>query len=76
MNELRNLSLKEHKYGIDIEVPLPALLVVLDSTVRRFGCRILVTLAGLFVVFTGLSLVWLVLFVRRGSEVVRKQVKR
>ncbi len=64
VNELRNLSLKEHKYGIDIEVPAASIISSFGFNSQAFWLPDIVTLAGLFVVFTGLSLVWLVLFVR------------
>lgn len=64
VNELRNLSLKEHKYGIDIEVPAASIISSFGFNSQAFWFPDIVTLAVLFVAFTGASLVWLVLFVR------------
>ncbi|EST07662.1 ABC-2 type transporter [Kalmanozyma brasiliensis GHG001] len=64
VNELRNLSLKEHKYGIDIEVPAASIISSFGFNSQAFWLPDIVTLAALFVAFTAASLVWLVLFVR------------
>ncbi|SPO21890.1 related to ABC transporter protein [Ustilago trichophora] len=64
VNELRNLSLKEHKYGIDIEVPAASIISSFGFNSQAFWFPDIVTLAVLFVAFTALSLVWLVAFVR------------
>ncbi|SJX61788.1 related to ABC transporter protein [Sporisorium reilianum f. sp. reilianum] len=64
VNELRNLSLKEHKYGIDIEVPAASIISSFGFNSQAFWFPDIVTLAALFVAFTVLSLVWLVMFVR------------
>lgn len=64
VNELRNLSLKEHKYGIDIEVPAASIISSFGFNSQAFWFPDIVTLAALFGAFTLASLVWLVLFVR------------
>ncbi|KAJ1027359.1 hypothetical protein NDA18_003367 [Ustilago nuda] len=64
VNELRNLSLKEHKYGIDIEVPAASIISSFGFNSQAFWFPDIVTLAVLFVAFTAASLGWLVMFVR------------
>ena len=64
INELRNLSLKEHKYGIDIEVPAASIISSFGFNSQAFWWPDIVTLVLLFVGFTALSLLWLVAFVK------------
>ncbi|SNX83178.1 related to ABC transporter protein [Melanopsichium pennsylvanicum] len=64
VNELRNLSLKEHKYGIDIEVPAASIISSFGFDSQAFWVPDIVTLAALFVGFTVLSAGWLVVFVK------------
>ncbi|ETS62918.1 hypothetical protein PaG_02684 [Moesziomyces aphidis] len=64
VNELRNLSLKEHKYGIDIEVPAASIISSFGFNSQAFWFPDIATLAALFVTFTTLSAVTLVVFVR------------
>ncbi|EPQ28766.1 uncharacterized protein PFL1_03569 [Pseudozyma flocculosa PF-1] len=64
VNELRNLSLKEHKYGIDIEVPAASVISTFGFNSQAFWWPDIATLAIQFSVLVGLSLLWLVLFVK------------
>ncbi|PWZ00557.1 hypothetical protein BCV70DRAFT_199829 [Testicularia cyperi] len=64
VNELRNLSLKEHKYGIDIEVPAASIISSFGFNSQAFWFPDIATLAILFAAFTTLSLLWLVAFVK------------
>ncbi|CAO1631682.1 unnamed protein product [Parajaminaea phylloscopi] len=63
VSQLSGLTLKEHKYGIDIEVPASVLLSSFGFRVADFLLDNLL-LAGTFLVFNSLSLLWLALFVR------------
>lgn len=64
VNELRNLSLKEHKYGIDIEVPAASIISSFGFNSQAFWFPDIVTLGALFVGFTVASAGWLVVFVK------------
>lgn len=63
VNELRSLSLKERKYGIDIDVPASVLLSSFGFDAQAYW-KDNVILAGIFALSTALSLTWLVYFVR------------
>ncbi|CAO1637298.1 unnamed protein product [Sympodiomycopsis kandeliae] len=63
VNELKSLSLKERKYGIEIDVPASVLLSSFGFDAQAYW-RDNVILAGMFTGFTLLSATWLVWFVR------------
>lgn len=63
VSQLSGLTLKEHKYGIDIEVPASVLLSSFGFRVADFALDNIL-LASTIVLFNGLSLTWLVFFVR------------
>lgn len=54
VSQLSSLTLKEHKYGIDIEVPASVLLSSFGFRVGDFALDNIL-LAGTFVLFNGLS---------------------
>lgn len=64
VNELRKLSLKEHKYGIDIDVPAASIISSFGFDAQAFWWPDVGTLAIQLVGFTALSLTWLILFVK------------
>lgn len=63
VSQLNGLTLKEHKYGIDIEVPASVLLSSFGFRVADFALDNIL-LAATFVLFNSLSLTWLTFFVR------------
>lgn len=64
VNELRKLTLKEHKYGIDIDVPAASIISSFGFNAQAFWWPDVSTLVLQFAGFTALSLVWLILFVK------------
>lgn len=63
VNELRTLSLTEHKYGIDINVPAATLLSSFGFDSQAYW-RDDIILAGVFGGLTIVSLGWLIVYVR------------
>ncbi|GAA6037205.1 hypothetical protein JCM8097_008619 [Rhodosporidiobolus ruineniae] len=64
VNEVRYLQLKDHRYGVDIEVPAAAILSMFGFRAQAFWFPDVTLLAGTFGVFVLLSYLSLVLFVR------------
>lgn len=64
ITQLRKLTLKEHKYGVDIDVPAASIISSFGFDSQAFWWPDIATLGIQFGAFTLLSLIWLVLFVR------------
>ncbi|GAA5884428.1 hypothetical protein JCM6882_005248 [Rhodosporidiobolus microsporus] len=64
VNEVRYLQLKDHRYGVDIEVPAATILSMFGFRAQAFWFPDVTLLVGCFATFTVLSYVSLVLFVR------------
>ncbi|GAA5967082.1 hypothetical protein JCM11641_000435 [Rhodosporidiobolus odoratus] len=64
VNEVRYLQLKDHRYGVDIEVPAATILSMFGFRAQAFWFPDVTLLAGCFGTFIILSYVSLVLFVR------------
>ncbi|KAE8212109.1 hypothetical protein CF327_g4215 [Tilletia walkeri] len=64
VNELRTLTLREHKYGVDIEVPAASIISTFGFNAQAYWWPDIATLGIQFGGFMLLSLVWLVVFVR------------
>ncbi|BGP14521.1 hypothetical protein JCM10213_005190 [Rhodosporidiobolus nylandii] len=64
VNEVRYLQLKDHRYGVDIEVPAATILSMFGFRAQAFWFPDVTLLAGCFATFILLSYVSLVLFVR------------
>jgi len=64
VNELRTLTLREHKYGVDIEVPAASIISTFGFNAQAFWWPDIATLGIQFGGFLLLSLIWLVVFVR------------
>ncbi|CAD6891573.1 unnamed protein product [Tilletia controversa] len=64
VNELRTLTLREHKYGVDIEVPAASIISTFGFNAQAYWWPDIATLGIQFGGFMLLSLLWLVIFVR------------
>ncbi|PWN48384.1 hypothetical protein IE53DRAFT_200044 [Violaceomyces palustris] len=64
VNELRTLTLTEHKFGIDIQVPAASIISSFGFNSQAFWWPDIATLGILFGSFTLASLIWLILFVK------------
>ncbi|GAA6011275.1 hypothetical protein JCM10207_008284 [Rhodosporidiobolus poonsookiae] len=64
VNEVRYLQLKDHRYGVDIEVPAAAILSMFGFQAQAFWFPDVTLLVGCFGGFVVLSYIALVLFVR------------
>ncbi|KAK4699026.1 ATP-binding cassette, subfamily G (WHITE), member 2, partial [Phenoliferia sp. Uapishka_3] len=64
VNEVRYLQLKDHRYGVDIEVPAATILSMFGFKAQAFWYPDVSLLVGLFVAFTAASYVALVLLVK------------
>ncbi|KAK0550556.1 FAD-dependent urate hydroxylase [Tilletia horrida] len=64
VNELRTLTLREHKYGVDIEVPAASIISTFGFNAQAFWWPDIATLGIQFGGFMILSLIWLIVFVR------------
>ncbi|GAA5829442.1 hypothetical protein JCM11251_005053 [Rhodosporidiobolus azoricus] len=64
VNEVRYLQLKDHRYGVDIEVPAAAILSMFGFQAQAFWFPDVTLLIGCFATFTLLSYVSLVFFVK------------
>ncbi|GAA5855775.1 hypothetical protein JCM8547_000351 [Rhodosporidiobolus lusitaniae] len=64
VNEVRYLQLKDHRYGVDIEVPAATILSMFGFRAQAFWFPDVALLAGCFGSFVILSYLALVLFVR------------
>ncbi|TNY21418.1 hypothetical protein DMC30DRAFT_350707 [Rhodotorula diobovata] len=64
VNEVRYLQLKDHRYGVDIEVPAATILSMFGFRAQAFWYPDVTLLAGYIVGFTVLSYVALVAFVK------------
>ncbi|KAL8286472.1 hypothetical protein RQP46_004489 [Phenoliferia psychrophenolica] len=64
VNEVRYLQLKDHRYGVDIEVPAATILSMFGFQAQAFWYPDVSLLVGLFIIFTAASYVALVLLVK------------
>jgi len=63
VNELRYLQLKQHKFGLELEVPAATILSMFGLRAVWYWPDITI-LAGMFAAFTGLSYAYLHLYVK------------
>ncbi|SCV74104.1 BQ2448_6536 [Microbotryum intermedium] len=64
VNEVRYLQLRDHRYGVDIEVPAATILSMFGFNAQAFWFPDMTLLLGVFVIFTALSFVALVVLVK------------
>ncbi|SCZ99125.1 BZ3500_MvSof-1268-A1-R1_Chr3-1g05826 [Microbotryum saponariae] len=64
VNEVRYLQLRDHRYGVDIEVPAATILSMFGFNAQAFWFPDMTFLLSVFVIFTALSFVALVVLVK------------